>query len=236
MKIFLPTLLLSLFFYKSTLASNKIYSGIGFNYQSITFDKTKALISDGTIIDDIVKSQYPNEIVMPVISIGIENNRFRTELYYNTGSESKYNKTTGIGANNIGDLGKFSKTFPNPLYTNNSVKSKTIGIDIKPFKKIDDFITLYGILGINYNKILIEEISHIDYKTNIKTFTYKNQTSGISPNLGAGVEFKISPFFSFDTQIKYNYFNKNINTSQFSTPIRIKNILNVSASLIYFFN
>jgi len=235
MKILLSTLLLLILLYKSALASNKIYSGIGFNYQSITFDKTKALISDGTIIDDIIKSQYPNEIVMPIISVGIENNRFKTELYYSTGSESKYNKTTGIGANNIGDLGKFSKTFPNPLYTNNSVKTKMIGIDIKPFKKIDDFIILYGILGINYNKIIIEEISHIDYKTTVKTFTYKNQTSAISPNLGAGIEFKISPFLSFDTQIKYNYFNKNINTSQFSTPIRIRSILNVSASLIYFF-
>jgi len=235
MKILLSTLLLLILLYKSALASNKIYSGIGFNYQSIAFDKTKALISDGTIIDDIIKSQYPNEIVMPIISVGIENNRFKTELYYSTGSESKYNKTTGIGANNIGDLGKFSKTFPNPLYTNNSVKTKMIGIDIKPFKKIDDFIILYGILGINYNKIIIEEISHIDYKTTVKTFTYKNQTSAISPNLGAGIEFKISPFLSFDTQIKYNYFNKNINTSQFSTPIRIRSILNVSASLIYFF-
>jgi len=235
MKILLSTLLLLILLYKSALASNKIYSGIGFNYQSITFDKTKALISDGTIIDDIIKSQYPNEIVMPIISVGIENNRFKTELYYSTGSESKYNKTTGIGANNIGDLGKFSKTFPNPLYTNNSVKTKMIGIDIKPFRKIDDFITLYGILGINYNKIIIEEVSHIDYKTTVKTFTYKNQTSAISPNLGAGIEFKISPFLSFDTQIKYNYFNKNINTSQFSTPIRIRSILNVSASLIYFF-
>lgn len=235
MKILLSTLLLLILLYKSALASNKIYSGIGFNYQSITFDKTKALISDGTIIDDIIKSQYPNEIVMPIISVGIENNRFKTELYYSTGSESKYNKTTGIGANNIGDLGKFSKTFPNPLYTNNSVKTKMIGIDIKPFKKIDDFIILYGILGINYNKIIIEEVSHIDYKTTVKTFTYKNQTSAISPNLGAGIEFKISPFLSFDTQIKYNYFNKNINTSQFSTPIRIRSILNVSASLIYFF-
>ena len=112
------------------------------------------------------------------------------------------------------------------LRTKSTLKTQNISLDLKPSYQIDQNNSVYGILGLNYVQIKLRE-SFIDNE--ILTDNYKKNI--LAPTVGVGYKLKINDDFSFRSQFKYSYLNKEIGNSD----VKIKSLTQLAVGVAYNF-
>lgn len=214
-----------------------IYAGVDAQYQNMSMGRNNATLSDGTVIDDIVRDQYPHEAFSANFFLGLDNlKNFKIEIGHSLGDDSKTNNSTGIGANSKGELGKYStKTYPNKYSTYNKIEIESNYIEFKPYKMLDGVAAFYGIFGIAKYEISISEKSTYTLNGKEQILTRNSKASKMAPSFGAGLEFWFIDSVFFRTQVKYTPIDIEVNTGGMAGTIPFKNMFAISAGLGYSF-
>lgn len=211
----------------SSYASTKFYLGLDASLQQVdvTTQKINIINSSETKSMD---SYYRTKSINPAVFLGIDiANILKIETSYSAGSHRKKDPNPSydyyINGTKIIDV----------LLTDNNIRHETISLDFKPYmhlKSIDEKLFGFIILGASYNKIKIDEKEYTNLITSKKSASiYK-----ISPTIGIGAEYLISPHLSLRTQLKYTYFQQNTGNPDLYLK-EINNITNLNFGAAYYF-
>jgi|GEM_PF-2564687 len=211
----------------ASYASTKFYIGLDASLQQldITTQKIYSINSSETKSMD---SYYRTKSINPAVFLGLDiANILKIETSYSTGSHRRkdpnpsydyyYNGTQAVDA----------------LLTNNNIRHETISLDFKPYmhlKSIDEKLFGFIILGANYNKIKIDEKEY----TNLYKFKKSASIYKISPAIGIGAEYLVSPHLALRTQVKYTYFQQKKENPNLYLK-KINNITNLNFGAAYYF-
>jgi opacity protein-like surface antigen len=174
-------------------------------------------------------SYYRTKSINPAVFLGLDiANILKIETSYSAGSHRKEDHDPAYYHYSVGDV----------LLTDNNIRHETISLDFKPYmhlKSIDEKLFGFIILGASYNKIKIDEkednnlFNTIFYTSKKSASIYK-----ISPAIGIGAEYLVSPHLALRTQLKYTYFQQKTGNSKLDLK-RINNITNLNFGAAYYF-
>lgn len=217
--------------------SKAIYGGVDMQYQSMTIGKNNPALSDGTLVNDIVRDQYPHENLSPNFFLGFDDQKhLKIEANYSSGDDSKTSDSTGIGANSKGDLGKYgTKTYPNKYSTYNKIEVESYSIDFKPYAMLDDITAFYAIIGIGKYQVSVAERGSFTLNGKQQIAIRNSKASKIAPSLGIGLEFRLFDSIFARTQIKYTALDTEVNTGGMAGKILFQNMLSANVGVGYSF-
>ena len=220
MKKYILSLSLLLASLTSANAKSDFYAGIDIQRQDLQLKTSSVILGDGSIFKPSVSKFYETKSYNPNLFLGFNANKnLDIELGYSMSDEDKKNNSTGlITIDSSGNAYNLS--------TKSTLKTQNISLDFKPSYQIDQNISLYAILGLNYVQIKLRE-SFIDYE--ILTYNYKKNI--LAPTVGFGYKLKIDDNFSVRSQFKYSYLNKEIGDSD----VKIKSLTQLSVGFAYNF-
>jgi opacity protein-like surface antigen len=212
----------------ASYASTKFYIGLDASLQQldVTTDTLYIVNSPKTKSMD---SYYRTKSINPAVFLGLDiANILKIETSYSAGSHRKKNHDPAYYYYSVGDV----------LLTDSNIRHETISLDFKPYmhlKSIDEKLFGFIILGASYNKIKIDE-KEDNNLLNIIFYTSKKSASiyKISPAIGIGAEYLVSPHLALRTQVKYTYFQQEAGNSKLDLK-RINNITNLNFGAAYYF-
>lgn len=220
MKKYLLSLSLLLASLTSANAKSDFYAGIDIQRQDLQLETTSFTLGDGSSYKPSVSKFYETKSYNPNFFLGYNANKnLDIELGYSMSDEDKRNNSTGLIT--IDSSGNAYN-----LRTKSTLKTQNISLDLKPSYQIDQNNSVYGILGLNYVQIKLRE-SFIDNE--ILTDNYKKNI--LAPTVGVGYKLKINDDFSFRSQFKYSYLNKEIGNSD----VKIKSLTQLAVGIAYNF-
>ena len=172
-------------------------------------------------------SYYRTKSINPAVFLGLDiANILKIETSYSAGSHRKKDPNPSY------DYYYNGTKIIDTLLTNN-IRHETISLDFKLYthlKSIDEKLFGFVILGANYNKIKIDEKEYTNLITSKKSASiYK-----ISPAIGIGAEYLMSPHLSLRTQLKYTYFQQKTGNPDLYLK-KINNITNLNFGAAYYF-
>ena len=220
MKKYILSLSLILASLTSANAKSDFYAGIDIQRQDLQLETTSFTLNDGSSYKPSVSKFYETKSYNPNFFLGFNANKnLDIELGYSMSEEDKRNNSTGlVTKDSWGNLYN--------LRTKSTLKTQNISLDLKPSYQIDQNNSVYGILGLNYVQIKLRE-SFIDNE--ILTDNYKKNI--LAPTVGVGYKLKINDDFSFRSQFKYSYLNKEIGNSD----VKIKSLTQLAVGVAYNF-
>lgn len=207
-----------LFASKAIADDKRFYGGLDISRQEMSLDATQAglysVYFNGSYLGDFNiaegSSYYKNKSIIPVIFAGLDDGKnLKLELSYSQSSEGK--------------------SITNTISTNSETKTQTIGLDFKPYAKINDKFSAYGILGLSYNKIEIEE----NFYYLGSSYSQSESLSKLAPTLGFGAEYFLASNVAVRTQFKYTHLNAKTPDS-FGIK-EIKSVTNLNIGVGYYF-
>ena len=211
----------------ASYASTKFYIGLDASLQQldVTTDTLYIVNSPKTKSMD---SYYRTKSINPAVFLGIDiANILKIETSYSAGSHRKKDPHPEYNYYNNGTQ------VIDVLLTDNNIRHETISLDFKPYmhlKSIDENLFGFIILGASYNKIKIDEKEDTIFYTSKKSASiYK-----ISPAIGIGAEYLVSPHLSLRTQLKYTYFQQKTGNPDLYLK-KINNITNLNFGAAYYF-
>jgi opacity protein-like surface antigen len=206
----------------SANAKSDFYAGFDIQRQDLNLKTTASYqLSDGSLYKPSISKFYETKSYNPNLFLGYKaNQNLDIELGYSMTEEDKRNNSMGIVSYDplTGDAYDVS--------TKTTLKTQNITLDFKPSYQIDQNNSLYGILGVSYLQIKLRdslythEESTVNYKRNILTHA-----------VGVGYKLKINDDFSFRSQLKYSYLNKEIGDSD----VKIKSLTQLAVGVAYNF-
>ncbi len=224
-KIFL-TIFFAAFFPFLANAKTKIYAGADAQIQMMNFKMKKSITSSTGDSKTNIKAveSYQKDSLMPNAFLGIDfAEKFKFEVGYSKRNASKNNKPA---ANLVVDK--------EPVSIKSQVETEVLSFDFKPYKKLDK-ITGYAIFGVSHYQFLIKEKIYVDGKYNGVLFSSSEQKkSRLSPGIGFGAEYEITPSFFVRTQIKYNYINIKTPKIEYGAE-KIRSATNLNFGAGYYF-
>jgi hypothetical protein len=215
----------------ASYANTKFYIGLDASLQQIDTTTQKISIIDNSVTTAETKSMesyYRTKSINPAVFLGLDIAKIlKIEASYSTGSHRKKDPHPAyfyhINGVKVIDV----------LLTNHNIRHETVSLDFKPYiqlKSIDEKLFGFIILGVNYNKIKIDEKEYTNFYTSKDSASlYKT-----SPAIGIGAEYLVSPHLSLRTQLKYTYFQKQTGNSTLHLK-RINNITNLNFGAAYYF-
>ena len=211
----------------SYASSTKFYLGLDASLQQIDVT-TQKIYSINSSETKSMDTYYRTKSINPAVFLGIDiANLLKIETSYSAGSHRRKDHDPSYDYYRNG-----TKTI-DALLTNNNIRHETVSLDFKPYmhlKSIDEKLFGFVILGANYNKIKIDEKEYTNLRTSKKSASiYK-----ISPAIGIGAEYLVSPHLSLRTQVKYTYFQQKKENSNLYLK-KINNITNLNFGVAYYF-
>ena len=227
MKKYLLSLSLLLVSLASANAKSDFYAGIDIQRQDLQLETTPFTLNDESTYKPSVSKFYETKSYNPNLFLGYNAHKnLDIELGYSMSNEDKKNNSTGLTKEDFyGNVYNFN--------TKTTIKTQNISLDLKPSYQIDQNNSVYGILGLTYMQIKLRESSFADsYK--ITTDDYKKNI--LAPSVGVGYKLKINDDFSFRSQFKYSYLNKEIaNLCESNSDVKIKSSTQLSVGVAYNF-
>jgi opacity protein-like surface antigen len=224
-KIFL-TLFFAAFLPHLANAKTKIYAGADAQIQMLNFKMKKSVISstDGSKTNIDVNKTYQKDSLMPNAFLGIDfDEKFKFEVGYSKRNAPKDNNSaTNLTYNS------------QPVSIKSQVKTEVLSFDFKPYKKFDKIIG-YAIFGLSHYQFQIKEKIYIDgtYKGMLYSSSQQRK-SKLSPGIGFGIEYKITPSFFARAQMKYNYINIKTPKIEYGAE-KIRSATNLNFGAGYYF-
>lgn len=206
-------------------AKTKIYAGADAQIQMINFKMKKSIYSKAGGKTNIEANEaYQKDSPMPSAFLGIDfAEKFKFEVGYSKRNASKNNKPAG------------TLTYDDePVSIKSQVKTEVLSFDFKPYKKFDK-ITGYAIFGISHYQFSIKEKIYIDGTYNgILHSSSEQKKSRLSPGIGFGIEYEITPSFFARAQMKYNYINIKTPKIEYGAE-KIRSATNLNFGAGYYF-
>ena len=212
----------------ASYASTKFYLGLDASLQQLDTNTQKIYIVNSSETKSM-DSYYRTKSINPAVFLGLDiANILKIETSYSAGSHRKKDHDPAYYYYLVGDV----------LLTDNNIRHETISLDFKPYmhlKSIDEKLFGFIILGASYNKIKIDEKEDKSL-LNIIVYTSKKSASiyKISPAIGIGAEYLMSPHLSLRTQLKYTYFQQKTGNPDLYLE-KINNITNLNFGAAYYF-
>ena len=195
-------ILLSVFVtYSSANAEVKIYGGIDAQVQMLNLKTKKAIVSTGGGNTNLEPdTYYDKDTLAPAVFLGLD---VADALKIEVGYSRKTANQRGSA-----NTGLYYDSETNPVAMHSQIKSEEINLDFKPYKKFDDAL-VYGIIGVTHYKFAIKESYIIEGSTYKGVlFSQESETKNvISPSIGVGVEYTLTPSIFARVQGKYNFMN-----------------------------
>ena len=214
MKKYLLSLLLLLASLTSANAKSDFYAGIDIQRQDLQLKGAAFLAS----------KFYETKSYNPNFFLGFNANKnLDIELGYSMSEEDKRSGYEEL------DYLTFTNTVRYNINTKSTLKTQNISLDLKPSYQIDQNNYVYGILGLNYVQIKLRESFSIPAFNYTETDNYKKNI--LAPTVGVGYKLKINDDFSFRSQFKYSYLNKEIGNSD----VKIKSLTQLAVGIAYNF-
>ena len=214
MKKYLLSLLLLLASLTSANAKSDFYAGIDIQRQDLQLKGAAFLAS----------KFYETKSYNPNFFLGFNANKnLDIELGYSMSEEDKRSGYEEL------DYLTFTDTVRYNINTKSTLKTQNISLDLKPSYQIDQNNYVYGILGLNYVQIKLRESFSIPAFNYTETDNYKKNI--LAPTVGVGYKLKINDDFSFRSQFKYSYLNKEIGNSD----VKIKSLTQLAVGIAYNF-
>ena len=214
MKKYLLSLSLLLASLTSANAKSDFYAGIDIQRQDLQLKGAAFLAS----------KFYETKSYNPNFFLGFNANKnLDIELGYSMSEEDKRSGYEEL------DYLTFTDTVRYNINTKSTLKTQNISLDLKPSYQIDQNNYVYGILGLNYVQIKLRESFSIPAFNYTETDNYKKNI--LAPTVGVGYKLKINDDFSFRSQFKYSYLNKEIGNSD----VKIKSLTQLSVGVAYNF-
>ena len=214
MKKYILSLSLLLASLNSANAKSDFYAGIDIQRQDLQLKGVEFLAS----------KFYETKSYNPNFFLGYNANKnLDIELGYSMSEEDKrsgYEELYYV---------TFTDTVRNNINTKSTLKTQNISLDLKPSYQIDQNNSVYGILGLNYVQIKLRESFSIPAFNYTETDNYKKNI--LAPTVGFGYKLKINDDFSFRSQFKYSYLNKEIGNSD----VKIKSLTQLAVGVAYNF-
>ena len=224
MKKYLLSLSLLLASLTSANAKSDFYAGIDIQRQDLQLKTTSYTSDDGSSYKSSVSKFYETKSYNPNFFLGFNANKnLDIELGYSMSEEDKRS-----GYEELYYL-TFTDTFRYNINTKSTLKTQNISLDLKPSYQIDQNNYVYGILGLNYVQIKLRESFSIPAFNYTETDNHKKNI--LAPTVGVGYKLKINDDFSFRSQFKYSYLNKEIGDSD----VKIKSLTQLSVGFAYNF-
>lgn len=215
--LFIFSLLLS---GKAIADDKRFYAGIDASSQKLALDIYSTTLSVSPSAEDY----YETNSFVPYLFAGFDNgSNLKIEASYSRSSEEKSNNSTGLVLVSD-DSSLFS------LSSKSEIKTQTIGLDFKPYAKINDKFLAYGILGVSQNKLDIKESIYCD---GTLCDSYSESVSKLAPTLGFGAEYFLASNVAVRTQFKYTHLNAKTPDS-FGIK-EIKSVTNLNIGVGYYF-
>jgi hypothetical protein len=235
MKKYLLSLSLLLASLTSANAKSDFYAGIDIQRQDLQLETTSFILGDGSSYKPSVSKFYETKSYNPNFFLGYNANKnLDIELGYSMSDEDKRNNSTGIYLDDNGnDYSSSARAIASTgnsynINTKSTLKTQNISLDLKPSYQIDQNNSVYGILGLNYVQIKLRETFFV-YSFGTATENYKKNI--LAPTVGFGYKLKINDDFSFRSQFKYSYLNKEIGNSD----VKIKSLTQLAVGIAYNF-
>ena len=210
-----------LFASKAIADDKRFYAGIDASSQKLALDIYSTTLSDGTNFSPSAEDYYETNSFVPYLFAGFDNgSNLKIEASYSRSSEEKGNPSTGL----------FLVSDGSSLSSKSEIKTQTIGLDFKPYAKINDKFLAYGILGVSQNKLDIKESIYCD---GTLCDSYSESVSKLAPTLGFGAEYFLSSNVAVRTQFKYTHLNAK--TPDSLGIKEIKSVTNLNIGVGYYF-
>lgn len=217
----------------------KFYIGLDASFQHLNLTATNSdTLDDGTKFSPEVDDFYERMSLTPSIFAGIDiDNQYKIETFFMQTNESKINNNTGLATNSNGQLISSKNKNSLPINTNFTIKTKTIGFDFKPYKKLDENLVGYLIFGVNFSKIEMSQQASVNIKNLNTTVSVqeKNSYNRILPSIGVGLEYFVMPNLRLRTQFKYSHLISNSENDNNSSSFELNGYSNLNFGTAYYF-